>query len=72
MHLPCLRKTCRIMNKQQTEFCVLCGLPVQIEGFALETKQGLQKFCCAGCLCMYQLINEDNQQDKTETPLNNN
>jgi hypothetical protein len=61
------------MNKQQTEFCVLCGLPVEIEGFTLTTKKGLQKFCCAGCLCMYQLLNADNcSEQKTEPPLNNN
>lgn len=39
--------------------CVLCGQPVEITGFSLTTSDGLQKFCCAGCLSIYQLFNED-------------
>jgi hypothetical protein len=41
------------------ESCVLCGLPVEITGFFLTTSDGLKKFCCAGCLSIYQLFNED-------------
>lgn len=58
------------MNTPQTEPCALCGLPVEIEGFTLNTEQGLQKFCCAGCLCMYQLINEDKLKQNETMPLN--
>ena len=59
------------MNKTQ-EFCALCGLPVEIEGFNLETEQGLEKFCCAGCLCMYQLINDNPPKQNETTTLENN
>jgi hypothetical protein len=41
------------------EPCVLCGQPVEITGFSLTTNDGVQKFCCAGCLSIYQLLNED-------------
>ena len=40
--------------------CVLCGQPVEIEGFTLETPDGILKFCCAGCLSIYQLLNDKN------------
>jgi recombinational DNA repair protein (RecF pathway) len=40
------------------EPCVLCGQPVEITGFTLTTNETLQKFCCAGCLSIYQLLNE--------------
>ena len=39
--------------------CDLCGQPVEIDGFTLDTPQGSLKFCCAGCLSIYQLLNED-------------
>lgn len=58
--------------KQSQDYCALCGLPVEIEGFNLETEQELQKFCCAGCLCMYQLINEDQLKQNETTTLENN
>ena len=48
------------------DICTLCGLVVEIDGFSLTTQQGLQKFCCAGCLSIYQLLNDD---DIIETPL---
>jgi len=50
--------------KYQDTF-TLCGLAVEIDGFSLTTQQGLQKFCCAGCLSIYQLFNDD----IIETPL---
>ncbi|MGZ5006398.1 MAG: heavy metal translocating P-type ATPase metal-binding domain-containing protein [Methylobacter sp.] len=50
------------------EPCVLCGQPVEITGFSLTTNDGEQKFCCAGCLSIYQLLNEDNTKP-TITPL---
>ena len=53
-----------IANAMETETCALCGLAVKIEGFSINTAQELQKFCCAGCLSIYQLINDD-----IETPL---
>jgi len=52
-------------TKQQQEPCTLCGLAVEIDGFFLTTPHSIQKFCCAGCLSIYQLLNNDN----TDTPL---
>jgi hypothetical protein len=40
------------------DFCVLCGQPVEISGFTLQTPEGMLKFCCAGCLSIYQLLND--------------
>jgi hypothetical protein len=42
------------------EACVLCSQPVEIAGFALETPDGTLKFCCAGCLSIFQLLNDKN------------
>ena len=39
--------------------CDLCGLPVEIEGFTLLTKEGNKEFCCEGCQGIYQMLNED-------------
>ncbi len=50
------------------EPCVLCGQAVEITGFSLTTNDGVQKFCCAGCLSIYQLLNGDKTQP-TITPL---
>ena len=46
------------MNKEKLE-CALCKLPVEVEGFSVLTTEGLKKFCCEGCLCAYQLFNDD-------------
>ncbi len=40
--------------------CTLCGQQVVLRSFTLNTPDGLQKFCCAGCLSIYQLLNEYN------------
>jgi hypothetical protein len=50
------------------EPCVLCGQPVEITGFTLTTSDGMQKFCCAGCLSIYQLLNQDSTKP-TITPI---
>jgi hypothetical protein len=39
--------------------CDLCGLPVEIEGFLLRTKEGDKAFCCEGCKGIYQMLHED-------------
>jgi hypothetical protein len=57
-----------MVNGKEKEPCVLCGQPVEITGFSLVTSNGEQKFCCAGCLSIYQLFNEDKTQP-TITPL---
>lgn len=41
---------------QTRETCALCGLTVEIEGFALASPANLQKFCCEGCLSIFQLL----------------
>jgi hypothetical protein len=38
--------------------CALCKQPVDIAGFCLQTGEGIKHFCCEGCLCVYQLLNE--------------
>ncbi len=42
--------------KTEAIACALCGLPVKIDGFTLQSPHGEQKFCCAGCLSIYQLF----------------
>jgi len=44
---------------ENTVSCTLCGLVVEVEGFSAQTDEGLQKFCCAGCLSVYRLLNGD-------------
>lgn len=39
--------------------CDLCGLPVEVDGFHLDTKAGEKNFCCEGCLGIYQMLNEE-------------
>jgi hypothetical protein len=40
--------------------CGLCGLPVEVSGFELNTKEEVKHFCCEGCLAIYQMLNEEN------------
>jgi len=37
------------------KLCDLCGLPVKVTGFELETKEGRKIFCCLGCKAIYTL-----------------
>ncbi len=39
--------------------CALCGQPVEVNGFKLQTTEGEKHFCCEGCLSIYHLLNED-------------
>ncbi|MDC9728828.1 MAG: heavy metal translocating P-type ATPase metal-binding domain-containing protein [Methyloprofundus sp.] len=39
--------------------CDLCGLPVEVTGFTLLTKEGGKTFCCEGCQGIFQMLNED-------------
>lgn len=50
------------------ESCVLCGQPVEIAGFTLQTQSGKLKFCCAGCLSIYQLLNDKNLVPPSTSP----
>jgi len=45
---------------EEKKSCDLCGLPVEIDGFKLVTKEGKKDFCCEGCLGIYQMLNEEN------------
>ncbi|MGZ8162052.1 MAG: heavy metal translocating P-type ATPase metal-binding domain-containing protein [Methylobacter sp.] len=47
-----------IEYKEFCAFCALCGQPVEIKGFTLNTPEAQKHFCCAGCLSIYQLLNE--------------
>jgi len=42
------------------KLCALCGQPAVLNSFTLDTADGTRKFCCAGCLSIYQLLNEYN------------
>ncbi len=46
------------MTKEITR-CALCGLAVEIQGFDVQTIEGIKLFCCAGCLSVYRLLNGD-------------
>lgn len=51
----------------ENDSCDLCGLPVEITGFKLLTKEGEKKFCCEGCQGIYQMLNEDNLLTDNQT-----
>ena len=40
--------------------CTLCGQQAVLRSFTLNTPEGQRRFCCAGCLNIYQLLNQDN------------
>ncbi len=44
---------------EEKKSCDLCGLPVEVDGFSLSTKEGQKHFCCEGCLGIYQMLNEE-------------
>jgi len=43
--------------------CDLCDLAVEVDGFQLETTEGIKMFCCEGCLSVYRLLNGDKISD---------
>ena len=45
------------MNENKT--CDLCGLPVEVKGFEVHTKDGDKEFCCEGCKGIYQMLHEE-------------
>ncbi len=45
--------------KDEKKACDLCGLTVEINDFNLHTTEGDKKFCCEGCLGIYQMLHED-------------
>lgn len=42
-----------------TYACDLCNLPVEISGLELMTLTGLKRFCCEGCVGVYEMLNGD-------------
>ncbi len=48
--------------------CDLCALPVEISDFILNTKSGIKRFCCEGCLGIYRLLHEDELAEEVEDP----
>jgi len=53
------------------EACALCGQAVEIQGFTLAGIEGIQKFCCGGCLSIYQLLYENGKYTTKIDPSNN-
>jgi hypothetical protein len=43
--------------------CDLCDLDVEVEGFKVDTTEGVKLFCCEGCLSVYSLLNGDKIND---------
>jgi hypothetical protein len=39
--------------------CDLCGQPVKLAGFHVASATGLKKFCCEGCLRIFQLLDPE-------------
>lgn len=46
--------------------CALCGQSVEIKDFTLDTPTKQFPFCCAGCLNIYQLLNENQSTDANQ------
>ena len=46
-----------LMNDKKN--CDLCGLDVEVEGFSLQTKEGVKTFCCEGCKGIFEMLNPD-------------
>lgn len=42
--------------------CDLCGLPVRVTRFELETKEGQKIFCCLGCKAIYTLYHNNSAE----------
>jgi len=49
-----------------TRGCDLCGLPVEIPDFRLETREGVKQFCCEGCLGIYRMLHEEEIVEQKE------
>jgi hypothetical protein len=58
-------------HPEAKEYCPLCDQPVEIPGYTLNTATGRLRFCCAGCLSIYQLINKEKLVTNPSNQLNN-
>jgi len=47
------------MSENKNSPCELCGQPVKVPGFGLQSSDGVKEFCCAGCLSIFQLLNPE-------------
>lgn len=47
------------MTGENKKKCDLCALPVEVDGFSLNTAVGKKCFCCEGCKGIYQMLNEE-------------
>lgn len=45
------------MSQPKKEPCALCGLDIE-QASVLRTRDKDLKFCCEGCLGIYQLVND--------------
>jgi len=54
------------------EACALCSQIVEIKGFSLIGPEGVQKFCCGGCLSIYQLLGNIRPAETSLNLSNNN
>ncbi|MEA3277615.1 MAG: metal-binding protein [Pseudomonadota bacterium] len=43
---------------ERKELCVLCSLEIEGRAYELETEEGTLRFCCDGCLGIYRLLND--------------
>jgi len=44
--------------------CDLCGQPVKVSGFSSEVSGEEKRFCCEGCLRIFQLLNPEQHSTK--------
>ncbi len=54
------------MNAEKKN-CDLCGLAVEVEGFQLNTKDGVKQFCCEGCKGIYEMLHGDDVLNESDT-----
>jgi hypothetical protein len=45
--------------KKKYQPCALCEQPVKVEGFSLVKANSVKKFCCEGCLRIFQLLDPE-------------
>jgi hypothetical protein len=57
-----------IATPEKKILCALCKQPVELDGFILQTATGEKHFCCEGCLCVYQLLNENTPPPSPDNP----
>lgn len=59
------------MSDSPKEPCALCGLDIEQET-VLRTGGTVLKFCCEGCLGIYELVNDvepEEEQGRRKSPL---